>query len=171
MQQEILMEFLQLAEMLKTGKKHYKKHGHHKKEEEHRNHHEDSHKKGERKKGGRMSFATRMTLWLLFKHGSLNQRNIAKSMNISAQAVSEIIKKMLDKDFVHRESGELNNENIITLTEEGMLVAKKIDDRMKLLSDSIFKEFTAEEMDTFCFLLDKMQKNKEALIADMNDIE
>ncbi|MFI3175109.1 MAG: MarR family transcriptional regulator [Bacillota bacterium] len=168
MEQEILMEFLQLSEMLKTGKKHYKKHGHQKKEKEH---HEHCHGKEDGKKGGRMSFATRMTLWLLFTQGSLNQRNIAKSMNISAQAVSEIMKKLLEKEFIRRESGELNNENIITLTEDGEVVAKKIDARMKLLSENIFNEFTAEELETLARLLDKMQKNKEALIADMNEIE
>lgn len=158
--QELLMEFLQISEVLKSGKKH---HGKRKKTEKIEK--TEDIKKGRNKK---MSFSTRTTLWLLLKNGSLNQRNIAKIMNVSAQAVSEIIKKLLEQQLINKDNGEINNENIITLTNEGEIVANRINKRMNKLSEHIFQDFSEEEMETFNLLLSKIQKNRENFIEDVN---
>lgn len=177
MRQDLLMDFLQISETLKLGKKHHKKkgrdekHNHHNRENVENSNEEHSHCKCGGKLGIRkMSFTTRITLWLLLKYESLNQRNIAKTMNISAQAVSEIIKKLLEKELINKESGELNNENIITLTDEGKIVAEKIDMKMKDLSENIFKDFSEEEVETFNYLLGKIKKNKDELFDGEKNI-
>lgn len=169
MKKELLMDLLQVTELLKSGNKHHRRReGNHKKEQcqEH-----EGEKGGKRERRKKMSFGTRMTLWLLLQEESLNQRNIAKKMNISAQAVSEIIKKLVEQELVHKESGEFNNENIITLTEQGKLVANRIDQKMSRLSEHMLKDFTKEELQTFHMLIQKMNDNKEDFIDDMRDID
>lgn len=165
MKQDLLMDFLQTSEMLKTGKKH-----HHRKCKQEKTECSDSDKHG-RKRPKKMSFTTRTTLLLLLKHESLNQRNIAKTLNVSAQAVSEIIKKLLEQELINKESGELNNENIITLTEDGKSVAEKIDSKMNTLSENIFNNFTEDEIETLKNLLSKMKSNKENICdMEMGDV-
>ncbi len=163
MKTELLMDLLQVSELLKSGKKHHRK--------RERNHTNKEHQEMEKRKRKKMSFGTRMTLWLLLQEESLNQRTIAKKMNISAQAVSEIIKKLLEQDLIYREQGELNNENIITLTEQGKTLANRIDEKMNRLSEHMLKDFTEEELQTFRMLLQKMNDNKESLKEDMRDID
>ncbi len=174
MKQQLLMDFLQISETLRLGKKHHKKKDKSKRGEKCRpenednlaeQHNKDDHKKGKRK----MSFPTRITLLLLLKQGSLNQRNIAKEMNISSQAVSEIIKKLLEVELINKERGEINNENIITLTDEGKHVAEKIDRKINTLSQCVFKDFTDEEIETFNYLLGKIQKNKDELFNESEE--
>lgn len=160
MKQDLLMQFLQTSELLKYGINDNRKHHKNKESREvtkENINHRNSHKK--------MSFGARNTLLLLLNHERLNQRNIAKMLNISAQAVSEIIKKLLERELINKNNGELNNENIITLTAEGKVIAEKFNIKINLLADNIFKDFSEEEIKILENLITKIQQNKDEFIC------
>lgn len=176
--QNVLVDFLRISESIRTGKHHRGK-KHHKRDVERKSKdidcggkYNDCGNNGEKFHRRRMSATSENVLCLLLKEGSLNQRNIAKTMNISAQAVSEMIKKLLDNELINKENGELNNENIITLTEKGVKLANKIDKKMSVIAESIFDDFTQDDMDKFIYFIEKIRKNQENLMdKQMNSDE
>lgn len=171
MKKKLLVEFLQISDILKFGDKHYRKQDKPKFEHNENLGSERHINKNGKHRTKKMSFTTRTTLWLLLKHGSLNQRNIAKSMNISAQAVSKIIKKLLEKELIDKKNGSLNNENIIVLTDKGKLLAERIDNKITSLSDAVFYNFTETEIETLNSLIKKMELNRERVVNDIDNIK
>lgn len=166
-----LVDFLRISESIRMGKHHRGK-KHHKGDIDCKGKHNDCGNNGEKFHRRRMSVTSENVLCLLLKEGSLNQRNIAKTMNISAQAISEMIKKLLENELINKESGELNNENIITLTEKGTKLANKIDKKMSVVAESIFDDFTQDDMDKFICFIEKIRKNQEKLAdKEMNGSE
>lgn len=87
---------------------------------------------------------------------SMNQRTLAKQMEISAQAVSEVIKKLVQAGFVIKECGAQNNENLITLTPAGKVVAEKLDYRIKEHAAEVLAPLTEKELVTLDGLLTKL---------------
>lgn len=86
----------------------------------------------------------------------MNQRTIAKKMNVTGQAVSELMKKFQEKGLILRESGEQNNENIISLTPLGRERGEELQRRHRKLAQTLFQNFTSEERENFAYLLEKM---------------
>ncbi len=101
---------------------------------------------------------TQNALYLLAEKGSLNQRNMANSLHVTGQAVSELLKKLEERELITKESGELNNENIISLTPKGAEIAKKVHDTMQGMSEEFFADFSQEEMETLYQLLLKVEQ-------------
>lgn len=98
-------------------------------------------------------------LCILLQEEKLNQRNIAGMMNISAQAVSDLVKKMEHREFILKEQGEINNENMISLTEKGREVAQQADAEIKEHAEKLFQGFSEEEMETLQELVEKLRAN------------
>lgn len=87
---------------------------------------------------------------------SINQRTLAKQLNISAQAVSEVIKKLAQAGFITKECGAQNNENLIALTPAGKRVSDKLDNRIKEHAAVVLAPLTEEELVTLDGLLSKL---------------
>lgn len=87
---------------------------------------------------------------------SLNQRTLAKQLDISAQAVSEVIKKLVGAGFITKECGAQNNENLIALTPAGKQVAEKLDSRIKAHAAVVLAPLSEEELITLDALLSKL---------------
>lgn len=162
--QDLLMELLKTTgDIRRVGDNIYKKDKNKKhedsykeqKEKEHRKKYENSYKE----KGHRKIFNFSQSLMcLLLKEGRLNQRTIAKSLNISSQAVSEMVKKLEVKEFIIKEQGDMNNENIISLTEKGKEKAEEDKKNIEELSDKIFGLFSEEDLESFYNMLEKIKK-------------
>ncbi|MFI3114879.1 MAG: winged helix-turn-helix transcriptional regulator [Clostridia bacterium] len=105
----------------------------------------------------RLSPMAENTLRLLLKEGRMNQRAIAKKMEVSGQAISELMKKLEEKDYIKRQSGEFNNENIINLTIYGEERAKEAEKTMIELAQKVFVEFSEDEKEDLFFLLEKVE--------------
>ncbi|MFI3171036.1 MAG: winged helix-turn-helix transcriptional regulator [Eubacteriales bacterium] len=110
--------------------------------------------------GIRIPPSARKLLCVLLREGSLNQRNIANMTNVTAQAVSEIIKKLEQKELIQKGNGEINNENIISLTEKGVEIANEIETQTQKYAEELFAGFTEEEMENLHNLMDKLYENK-----------
>lgn len=101
--------------------------------------------------------SARKILHVLYLRGNLNQRTIAGRMNVSSQAVSEVISKLELNGLVSKSIGAQNNENIISITEKGKDLALKHDIYIRANADRVFTNFTDDEVDTFYELLSKME--------------
>lgn len=100
------------------------------------------------------------TLCLLLREGDMNQNTIARHMYVSAQAISELMKKFETRELITRISGEYNNANIIRLTELGEETAKEYAANSKKVAENIFQHFTEEELAIFTLLLNKAKEEK-----------
>lgn len=121
------------------------------------NSHNDENGTADLKRKYKLSPSGCTMLCTLLTHGNLNQRNIAKMMNISSQAVSEAIKKLEQNELIIKESGTHNNEKIISLTKSGAEFAKKLDEGIKIHASTVFKNFNDEETDMLYALLEKFE--------------
>lgn len=114
-----------------------------------------------KKKHHKISPSAQNALSLLLKEGAMNQRTIAKNSNVSGQAISEVMKKLEGKELIRREQGEINNENIVSLTEKGREKAIELEEKMAKMAKLLLADFTLDEREQLCFLLEKMEKNQE----------
>lgn len=117
----------------------------------------------------KMSGPTKEVFYLLLKEGSLNQRSIASRIGVSPQAISLMIKKLETKGIIKKEQGVQHNENIITLTEDGKEFASQVENYIGTVSNSVFENFTEDEMSTFSELLEKIKQNSIRKIENMKD--
>ncbi|MFI3206895.1 MAG: MarR family transcriptional regulator [Clostridia bacterium] len=104
----------------------------------------------------KLSHSHRNMVCLIGENKLINQRSIAKLMNISSQAVSETIKKLEQLDLIEKTIGTQNNENLIKLTEKGERRAALFSKHIKQHADEAFKNFTEDEKETFYNLLEKL---------------
>lgn len=109
----------------------------------------------------RMPPSARNLLLILLEYKNFNQRTLAKHMNITAQGVSEVVRKLEQKELIFRERGEVYNENIIFLTERGKEIAERLDVQATLHSENLFRDFTEEDLMKFDELLMKIAKVDE----------
>ncbi len=87
---------------------------------------------------------------------SMNQRTLAKQMNISAQAVSESIKKLVQAGYITEVLGTQNNENRIALTAEGRIIAEKLNLRIKSHAAMVLGSLDQGELTQLDTLLSKL---------------
>lgn len=111
-------------------------------------------------KPSRISQSGRSILCLLLQEEGINQRTISKHLNITAQAVSGTIKILECKGLIVKKSGDINNENIISLTDEGKKFALEFDKRIQASAEKVLKDFTEEELLIFYKLVNKMHSIK-----------
>lgn len=146
---------LKMMENIGRGRLGRKKHKHKK------NHSDMEHKEKKKERIFRLSPVAENTLILLYREGRMNQRTIAQRTNVTGQAVSELMKKFHEHGLIVRESGDLNNENIVVLTEKGLECGKKCEEKICQLAESLFRNFTTEDLTTLSLLLDKMEYEED----------
>ncbi len=112
--------------------------------------------KAAREEVKRMSSSARQMLCYLTNNPITNQRTIAKQLNISAQAVSETIKKLQQGGYITKTCGAQNNENIIGLTPKGEEVASKLNSRIRSHAEDVFEQFNEAELEQLDALLSKL---------------
>lgn len=104
----------------------------------------------------RVSGSGRNILGRLLNNENINQRALSKLMNISAQAVSENLKKLEQGGYITRVDGAQNNENIIILTPSGREIAIELDWKIRNHAESVLANMDEEEIEILYKLLDKM---------------
>lgn len=104
----------------------------------------------------KLSGAGRAMVAQLYRQGTMNQRAIASAMHITAQAVSETVKKSEQGGFVQKIDGDQNNENLVSLTEIGIEVGEILDARIKNHAEFVFDALSDDELNQFYHLLSKM---------------
>ncbi len=108
-----------------------------------------------------LSHSSRQTLVKLHLHGKINQRKLAQILDISPQAVSETVKKLLSLSCITRENGSQKNENILALTPLGENIARLLEEVIQNHAEHFFQGFSQEELEQFSFLMDKLLENQK----------
>lgn len=103
-----------------------------------------------------LSHSGRRCLVILWRDGKQNQRNLAKALEISPQAVSEIVKKLQEKGCVLKEQGLQKNENLISLTETGAVYGALLEKIIQIHGEEFLSPLSEEELVEFSLLLDKL---------------
>lgn len=109
----------------------------------------------------KLSPTSKNVLILLLSLGSMNQRTIAKSVDVSSQAVSETIKKLEQNECITKSLGAVNNENIISLTSKGTELAKTLKGRLEKHANYVFENFSDSDLQTLFELLDKIKSTRD----------
>ncbi len=166
MDKDLLIKFLEVYDFInreikqerKKGKKHHDKEhkcrDHHDKEHHDKEHHDKKHKE-------RLSLTAINTLRLLIDSENINQRTLSKKLNVTAQAMSETIKKLFENGYVEKINNKVNNENIISLTEKGKERAIHFDKVINNVTEGIFANLEQDEKATLLNLLAKISVEDE----------
>ena len=109
-------------------------------------------------RSSKLTHVSRKILGYLLEHETLNQRSMAKLINVSSQSVSETIKKLLDKQLIIKQQGVQKNENFISLTPLGRDVAKRLGVMIEQHAEEVFKSLNDEEVDLLYTLLSQVVK-------------
>lgn len=150
MNQELLLKFFEVNEFIKGELK--KQKGSNKSRTD----------KNRSDKNMRLSLNSKNTLRILNETENINQRNLAKQLNITAQAMSEIIKNLEQAEFIEKRNNKINNENIISITEKGKEKAKSFNEWITVVYDKVFSNLTEKEKDLLFELLNKIYEGGDS---------
>ncbi len=103
-----------------------------------------------------LSHSARKTLALLSREGPQNQRTMAQLLGISPQAVSEMVKKLLQVDCITKEQGKQKNENLISLTDSGADLGLLLREIIEFHANDFFSPLNQEELEQFHSILVKL---------------
>ncbi len=96
-----------------------------------------------------IGLSEKVILRILLDEKRINQRSIAKKMNISAQGVSENINKLIQLEYVYKEQGLSHNENFILLTETGIMRAESLHNEFSNDADNFFANLSLTEQELY----------------------
>ena len=128
MEQELLFKFFEVNELIKNEIKH---------QTGLKNKNKD---KNEKNKS--LSLNAKNALRILADSKEINQRTLSKKLNITAQAMSEILKKLEQAQYIERKNNKINNENIILITEKGKEKAENFSKWFEVISNKVFIDMT-----------------------------
>ena len=117
--------------------------------------------------------AHRMLLFISRDGGLPSQRELAERLKISPAAVANTLKKLETDGYVERSRARDGCDcraNEITLTDKGSLAVTDSEKYFRYVDSAALKDFSPDELDELCRLLDKMQSNLHS-IEDIPEIE
>ena len=96
----------------------------------------------------------RHILMFLFWNPGSKQRNIAEFAGVTTSAINQVVKNMLEEDYLRKEIDETDKRNTrLYLTEKGNTVAQKLHEKLNASDDAITAEIGAEkEAEMIAFL-------------------
>lgn len=106
----------------------------------------------------KLSHSARKTLALLSRNGPQNQRTMAQLLGISPQAVSEMVKKLLQSQCITKVQGNQKNENLISLTELGENIGLLLQELLEQHAREFFSPLSQAELSEFHRYLDKLME-------------
>ena len=106
----------------------------------------------------KLSLNAKYALRILYDSEEMNQRNLAKKLDVSAQAMSEMVKVMEQAGYVEKKKNRINNENMLFLTEAGSQRAVNFKEWIQVVNEKVFQDFTEEEKLLLERLLEKIKK-------------
>lgn len=98
----------------------------------------------------------REVLRILLENDSVNQRTLAKFIDVSSQAISENLKRLEQLGYINKVNGNQNNENIINLTQSGKEIAEDLDKRIRKHSKEVMKKLSDDEVEQLYNILKKI---------------
>ena len=84
------------------------------------------------------------------------QKDICERLSLKHSTVIEILKKLEDKGYIHKET---KYKSILTITKEGLKVIDKVGAKKGFIEDKLLEGFTKEEIDKLSIQLDRIYEN------------
>ena len=107
-------------------------------------------------------------LYMLAKHSMMTQRELQDYLDIKACSMSEILCKLEAEDLLVRKRSKNDLRQInLTLTESGMRQAINNRKNYEKMIAYLYKDFSKEEKETLCKLLEKLNNNWNELKDDV----
>ena len=105
--------------------------------------------------------------------GAMNQRTLAQHLEIKAQSVSTLIKRLEHDGLIKKEEDPSNKSaTLIVLTEEGLMHAKIFGRVIKEHSKSFLRDLSQEEVESLSTILGKIIcSNSENALFERKDGE
>ncbi|WP_204618867.1 MarR family winged helix-turn-helix transcriptional regulator [Collinsella tanakaei] len=98
-------------------------------------------------------------------HGPCTQREIAAHYYIDASAVSRMLDNLERGGFLQCEPGRDRRSKEVSLTDLGRETIEAWDRTCEAVDDAMVSDFTDEEVDQLCMLLDRVHRNLVDAIA------
>lgn len=109
-------------------------------------------------------------LVLLAEHEPISQRDLAGLMQIRPASLCELLSKLEKNGHISRHAQEQDRRSmVVSLTEQGRLLADLTRQDRRLYADSLFKVLDAEERATLQTLLDKLCTSLQTRFPDNSD--
>lgn len=103
----------------------------------------------------------------------ITQRELATRMNITPATLCRMVQNMEKKGLVFRKTDENDQrKTLVYLTDEGLTVRRKLNEKLQIIDGKIFQDFTKEEIDQLEIMLLRIQDQlkKELDIENYNPI-
>ncbi len=105
--------------------------------------------------------------------GKATINHIARKLGTTKQSAKQIVDVMEKKNYLSVEPSKLDKRAVnVTVTSEGEQAFKKCSERTDEFLADIFRDFTAEDLETLCILLQKLYRfdgiEQESIDGHMN---
>lgn len=118
-----------------------------------------------------LTVAQARVLSLLNQYGTQMQLQLQQRLYIKASTMNGIIESLLNKNLIEKkENANDKRSKIISLSEEGKLLNKKVWDEIEKSEIDILKGFSEEESALLLFWLKKLKRNIIELTNGEEDI-
>ena len=84
------------------------------------------------------------------------QKDICERLSLKHSTVIEILKKLEEKGYIHKET---KYKSVLTITDEGLKVIDKVGAKKGFIEDKLLEGFTKEEIDKLSIQLDRIYEN------------
>ena len=90
----------------------------------------------------------------LERHGELSMADLTDLSGVDKANTTRVVKDLLDKQIVEKQGGERKFK--LNLTQKGKTIATEFKKRIEKFMQKVFSNFTVDEKNTLCKLLDKL---------------
>lgn len=99
----------------------------------------------------------RSVLMFLLRHPGASQRSIAEHEGVTTSAINQVVKNMLEEEYLHKETDDSDRRSSkIYLTEKGRVVAEKLFAKLDASDDAITAEIGSEKEAELIACLDRL---------------
>lgn len=103
-----------------------------------------------------------MILLSIKKNGGIpSQKRLAEIVGITPAAVTGALKTLEKSGYITRNFGQDSRYNEVNITDAGLALLSSARSMFSQIDKALFQGFDEEELDTYIYCLDKMQKNMQ----------
>lgn len=118
--------------------------------------------------------AHRMLFYISREDTVPSQKILAEALKISPAAVANTLKKLETDGYIERvkcKDSSDSRANSVTVTERGRIAVSESEKYFRYVDTAALSGFTDGEIDTFVYMLEKIQKNLNEAVASSSESE
>ncbi len=112
------------------------------------------------------------TMAILGRNQALSASEIVERSSMDKVNVSRAVQSLRKKEFLRRDiDGQDRRKSVLRLTEKGLAVFNDVIPLVRDVEAALIENLSAEEQQTLLSLMEKVQKNAEALTGELGEAE